>query len=73
MAEDIVGRDLYLRYTPVAGKPHIELHRVWDAARFIDSQIKAFGPDPKKQPNEIKVVSAATREEYLAARQAARA
>lgn len=32
-----VGRDVFLRHTDTEGKKRVELHRCWDAERFIAS------------------------------------
>lgn len=65
MASTMEGRDLYLRYQPVTGPARIQQHRVWNAERFFASQTEQYGPGPKKKPEEIEVVSLATRDEYL--------
>jgi hypothetical protein len=66
MAADMEGRDLYLRYQPVVGKSRVQQHRVWDGERFFASQTEQYGPGPNKKPEEIQVVTAATRADYLA-------
>lgn len=41
MAMEHVGRDIYLRHTDKDGKSYVQQHRVWDADRFITSQMEA--------------------------------
>jgi hypothetical protein len=36
-----VGRDLYLRHIGKDGTSYVQQHRVWDADRFITSQVAA--------------------------------
>jgi len=66
MAANTEGRDLYLRYQPLVGASRVQSHRVWDAELFFASQVAQYGPGPKKKPDEIQVVSVATRADYLA-------
>jgi hypothetical protein len=31
----MVGRDIWVKYTPKQGDPHVAHHRVWDVGRFM--------------------------------------
>lgn len=62
------SRDIYIKLSDPAGKrkPVINAHRVWDGARFIDSQHKQHDRDAK--PEDRRIVAEATKQEYKAAR-----
>ncbi len=36
-----VGRDVYLRHTDKDGNQHVQMHRAWDAEKFVQSQADA--------------------------------
>ena len=62
------SRDIYIKLTDPTGKhkPVVNAHRVWDGARFIDSQHKQYERDAK--PEDRRTVTEATRAEYQAGR-----
>lgn len=63
-------RDVYIKLTDPTGrhKTIINHHRVWgDGADFIESQIRQH--TRQANPDEVRVVSEATKAEYQAARQ----
>ena len=64
------ARDLFLKYTPASGAPHIQQHRVWDAERFFAAQTKACGPDAK--PADRQTVELSSKAAYEAARKPGR-
>lgn len=45
------SRDIYIKLTDPTGKhkPVVNAHRVWDGARFIDSQHKQYERDAKPE------------------------
>lgn len=66
----LVPRDIFVKKTDPTGKHRatITQHRVWNAERFMDSQVKQHNGE-KTKPEDIRHVSIATAEEYAAARQ----
>lgn len=72
MHSELSSRDMYIRLTDPSGKhkPVINQHLVWDAETFIEAQIDQYGRNAK--PEDQRVVSVATRAEYLAYRAAGR-
>ena len=58
------ARDIYIKLTDPTEKhkPVVTAHRVWDGARFIDSQHKQYEREAK--PEDRRVVTEATRIEY---------
>ncbi len=66
---DMVHKDIYIRLTDPRGqhKDVVNHHRVWDADRFLESQIDQY-QGPKVKDDERRVVSIATQEEYKGAR-----
>ena len=51
------ARDIYIKLTDPTGKhkPIINAHRVWDGARFIDSQHNQY--DRNAKPEERRVLT----------------
>lgn len=37
---ELIGRDLWLKYTDNRGRETVRCHRVWDADRFLQEQIR---------------------------------
>lgn len=64
------SRNIYIKLSDPTGKRKtvINAHRVWDGARFIDSQHNQYERDAK--PDERRIVTEATRSEYQAGRSA---
>ena len=62
------SREIYIKLTDPTGKhkPVVNAHRVWDGARFIESQHKQYERDAK--PEDRRTVTEATRAEYQAGR-----
>lgn len=69
--ETIVARDLYVKRTDPTGKhkPVVTQHRVWDAERFMAAQAAQHDGE-KTKPEDVRLVSISTAEEYAAARHA---
>lgn len=69
--ETIVARDLFVKLTDPTGKqkPVINQHRVWDAERFIAAQVAQHDGE-KTKPEDIRLVTVSSAEEYAAARRA---
>ncbi len=63
------SRDLFVKLTDPTGKnkPVVNHHRVWDVARFIESQHQQHDRDAK--PDERRVVSESTQADYRRYRQ----
>lgn len=61
-------QDLYLSITDPAGKHKaiVTQHRVWDAARFLAGQQRAYAE--QKEPADRRVVMLASRDDYKKAR-----
>ena len=57
-----VGPDVYIRLTR-GDKTFINHHRVWDRDRFLAAQIHQYS-GPQTKPEDIHVVSLATKAEY---------
>jgi hypothetical protein len=38
MNETLTARDIYMRHTDKDGRSYVQEHRVWAAARFVESQ-----------------------------------
>lgn len=60
MAAQPHGRDIYLRHTDKNGKSYVQEHRVWDADRFVASQVGAAVKEGGKA-----FAQQITREQYL--------
>ena len=60
-------RDIFIRLVDPTGrnKPIINHHRVWDAERFLQSQVEQYDGAATKA-GERRTVSLATREQYQA-------
>lgn len=69
--ETIVARDLFVKLTDPTGakKPVINQHRVWDAERFIAAQVAQHDGE-KTKPEDVRLVTVSSAEEYAAARHA---
>ena len=69
--ETIVARDLFVKLTDLTGKqkPVINQHRVWDAERFIAAQVAQHDGE-KTKPEDVRLVTVSSAEEYAAARRA---
>ncbi len=69
--ETIVARDLFVKLTDPSGakKPVINQHRVWDAERFIAAQVAQHDGE-KTKPEDVRLVTMSSAEEYVAARRA---
>lgn len=69
--ETIVARDLFVKLTDPTGKnkPVINQHRVWDAERFMAAQVAQHDGE-KTKPEEVRLVTMSSAEEYAAARRA---
>lgn len=69
--ETIVARDLFVKLTDPTGKqkPVINQHRVWDAKRFIAAQVAQHDGE-KTKPEDVRLVTVSSAEEYAAARRA---
>lgn len=67
--ETIVARDLFVKLTDPTGKqkPVINQHRVWDAERFMAAQVAQHDGE-KTKPEEVRLVTMSSAEEYAAAR-----
>ena len=62
------GRDLYMRHTDTSGKSYVQLHRVWDAERFIaarEAEARRLNQDVKGDAPRLACVQQITREQYL--------
>lgn len=66
-----MSHDIYIRLSCPNGKskPAINHHRVWDAEHFVQSQRDQY---ESEKAREQKVVSVATRADYVASRQGGR-
>lgn len=60
--------DLYVRLDDPSGcrAPVVNPHRVWDRRLFIESQRKQY--EQNKNPADVRQVSVATEDDYLAFR-----
>lgn len=65
----IIARDLYVKRADPNGKhkPVITQHRVWDAELFMAAQVAQHDGDTTK-PEDRRLVTVATADEYRAAR-----
>lgn len=65
----MTSQDVYIKLTDPTGRhaDTISHHRVWDVDRFISTQVEMHS-GKKAKPEDIRRVSAITRDEYLAYR-----
>lgn len=65
----MIGRDIYIKRVDPAGKDKtvITQHRVWDGQLFLESLIEQYD-GPKTKPEDRRLVSIASRDEYEEAR-----
>jgi hypothetical protein len=64
-SETLVVRDVYVRHTDKAGRRHVQVHRCWDAPRFLralaDAAVKVGGKARAEQITEAQYKQARAR------------
>ena len=62
------GRDLYMRHTDTDGRSFVQLHRVWDAERFVaarKAEACSLNADVKGNAPRLALVQQITRDQFL--------
>ena len=64
----LIARDIYVKRTDPTGhkKPVVTQHRVWDADLFMAAQVAQHDGE-KTKPEDRRLVTIASRDEYLQA------
>jgi hypothetical protein len=67
MSDTLICRDLYLRYIDTEGRTRVQMHRVWNADRFLEAraaEAQKLNADVEGDGKRLAVVEVITAKQY---------